>query len=182
MASDESSRERWKRWEEESGYERERKRSETESKRAADDSEKAKRGEISRHQASATADSAAGAHIEAAKKAKGAEREKHIDEAERFARLAVEHGKAAGSKWMDYDSSRAAEEIAGLRAKGGLRKWAEKKTKPAASNITTRASHSIKGGTKVEWTDEKGTSQSRDFMTTERANKFTKELAAKKTK
>lgn len=53
--------------------------------------------------------------IAAARRARGAERERLLDEAEVFVRQSVEHGRAAGDTWMSYESSSGREEIEKLR-------------------------------------------------------------------
>ena len=55
--------------------------------------------------------------IARAKMARGAERARELDEAERLVRQAVEYGRLAGEKWLSYETSSGREEIERLRGR-----------------------------------------------------------------
>jgi hypothetical protein len=55
--------------------------------------------------------------IARARKARGAERARELDEAERLVRQAVEYGRQAGQKWLSYETSQGKEEIDRLRGR-----------------------------------------------------------------
>lgn len=61
--------------------------------------------------------------IAAARRARGAERGRLLDEAEALVRESVEHGRAAGDTWMSYETSSGREEIEKLRGRQANPAW-----------------------------------------------------------
>lgn len=69
------------------------------------------------YRAAADADRRASSLIDAARRARGEERERLLDEADAHLRKSVEHLREAGDTWATYEGSRGLEQISKLRAR-----------------------------------------------------------------